>query len=200
MAIIYDLYKNPPKANPGNDKFLHARTVVIHTVESEELSEIIQGISTFSTADVKGVLKAVSDRLFACLSNSMNVHLEGIGTFSVSLKCRPVREKDEIRAPSIRFKDINFRPDVRLKKRFQHAKFERNENNSERHYFTSEQRLTQILDYIRREGSISQSIASRLNECSSLKTKDDLKHLVKTEQIRPLTCGKRTIYVIGNSL
>ena len=44
-----------------------------------------------------------------------NVELEGIGTFSVSLKSRPVMEKNEIRAESIHFKDVKFRSSKELR-------------------------------------------------------------------------------------
>ena len=50
-----------------------------------------------------------------------NVELEGIGTFSVSLKSRPVMEKNEVRAESIHFKDVKFRSskeDVYKRQRF----------------------------------------------------------------------------------
>jgi len=46
-----------------------------------------------------------------------NVELEGIGTFSVSLKSRPVMEKNEIRAESIHFKDVKFRSSKELRDR-----------------------------------------------------------------------------------
>ena len=92
MSIEYDLFANPPQE--GQEKpTLHARAINTETVHTDELAKMIEGMSTFTAADIKGAIKAIGDRMFYYLSNSQSVHLEGIGTFSVTLKCRPVENK-----------------------------------------------------------------------------------------------------------
>ena len=195
MSIQYDLFKNPPKADKEEkEPWLHARPVVIHTVRTEEMAHIIEGTSSFSSADVRGVLHAVSDRLYACLSNSQNVHLEGIGTFSVSLKSRPVQSKKDLRSPSVAFKDINFRPDPKMKARFRRAKIERRDSD-EKKVYTPNERQERILEYIEQHESINQTIASQLNQCSSAKTKKDLARLLAQRRIRSIACGRRQLYI-----
>lgn len=94
---------------------------------------MIESMSTFTTADIKGAIKAISDRLYFCLSNSQSVHLEGIGTFSVTLKCKQqVENKKDIRSASIEFKNVEFRADPELKKRFRGVRIERREGTSEK--------------------------------------------------------------------
>ena len=66
---------------------------------------------------MKGILQLFQDMMVDFLMFGYNVELEGIGTFSVSLKSRPVMEKNEIRAESIHFKDVKFRSSKELRDR-----------------------------------------------------------------------------------
>ena len=73
MSIEYDLFANPPQE--GQEKpTLHARAINTETVHTDELAKMIEGMSTFTAADIKGAIKAIGDRMFYYLSNS---HLRG---------------------------------------------------------------------------------------------------------------------------
>lgn len=194
MSILYDLYKNPPKSDKEEDQMLHARTVVIHTVRTEEMAHIIEGTTSFSSSDVKGVLQAISDRLFACLSNSQNVYLDGIGTFSVSLKSRPIHIKDQIRLPSVVFKNVNFRPCPEMKAKFRSTKIKRYEGEDKKDFSPAEREL-RILKYIEKHESINQTTACKLNQCSSQKTKKDLSQLLQQKRIKQIRNGKFYVYI-----
>lgn len=137
MSIEYDLFANPPQE--GQEKpTLHARAINTETVHTDELAKMIEGMSTFTAADIKGAIKAIGDRMFYYLSNSQSVHLEGIGTFSVTLKCRPVENKKDIRAASISFKNVEFRADPEMKNRFRGVRIERREGTSEKKVYTDD--------------------------------------------------------------
>ncbi|MCD8137305.1 MAG: hypothetical protein LUH01_15685 [Parabacteroides gordonii] len=114
MSIEYDLFANPPRDGESKPK-LHARAINLQTVGTDELAAMIEGMSTFTAADIKGAIKAISERLFFCLSNSQSVRLDGIGTFSVTLKCKPVETRKEIHAASISVKNVEFRAAPELK-------------------------------------------------------------------------------------
>ena len=134
MSIEYDLFANPPR-NGEEKPTLHARAINIQTVNTNELARMIESMSTFTTADIKGAIKAISDRLYFCLSNSQSVHLEGIGTFSVTLRCKQqVENKKDIRSASIEFKNVEFRADPELKKRFRGVRIERREKKLQCRY------------------------------------------------------------------
>ena len=194
MSIEYDLFANPPR--PGETKpTLHARAINIQTVDTNELARMIEGMSTFTSADIKGAIKAISERLFYCLSNSQSVHLDGIGTFSVTLKCRPVENKKDIRAASIAFKNVEFRADPELKKRFQGARIERREGTTERKAYNEDIRQKRILWYIKNYGTINQTVAADLNQCTRQKAKKDLEQLIEDNQIQKNWCGRRAFYI-----
>ena len=190
MSIEYDLFANPPR--PGETKpTLHARAINIQTVDTNELARMIEGMSTFTSADIKGAIKAISERLFYCLSNSQSVHLDGIGTFSVTLKCRPVENKKDIRAASIAFKNVEFRAAPELKKRFRGARIERREGTTERKAYNEDIRQKRILWYIKNYGTINQTVAADLNQCTRQKAKKDLEQLIEDNQIQKSWCGRR---------
>lgn len=152
-------------------------------------------MSTFTSADIKGAIKAISERLFYCLSNSQSVHLDGIGTFSVTLKCRPVENKKDIRAASIAFKNVEFRADPELKKRFRGARIERREGTTERKAYNEDIRQKRILWYIKNYGTINQTVAADLNQCTRQKAKKDLEQLIEDNQIQKNWCGRRAFYI-----
>ena len=198
MSIEYDLFANPPR--PGETKpTLHARAINIQTVETNELARMIEGMSTFTSADIKGAIKAISERLFYCLSNSQSVHLDGIGTFSVTLKCRPVENKKDIRAASIAFKNVEFRAAPELKKRFRGARIERREGTTERKAYNEDIRQKRILWYIKNYGTINQTVAADLNQCTRQKAKKDLEQLIEDNQIQKSWCGRRAFYIRRSS-
>lgn len=195
MSIEYDLFTNPLRE--GEEKpTLHARAINIQTVNTDKLAETIEGMSTFTVADIKGAIKAIGERLCFFLSNSQSVHLEGIGTFSVTLKCKQqVVNKKDIRSASIEFKNVEFRADPELKKRLRNARIERREGTSNKKSYNSDIRQKRILWYIKNYGSINQSVAASLNQCTRQKAKADLEQLLEDNQIQKNWCGKRAFYV-----
>lgn len=194
MSIEYDLFANPPK--DGSKKpTLHARAINTQTVHTDELAKMIEGMSTFTTADIKGAIKAIGERLFYCLSNSQSVHLDGIGTFSVTLKCRPVENKKDIRSASISFKNVEFRAEPELKHRLSAVKIERREGTTEKKAYNDDIRQKRILWYIKEHGTINLTVAADLNRCTRQKTKKDLEQLLEDHQIQKSWCGKRAFYI-----
>ena len=194
MSIEYDLFANPPRKGETKPT-LHARAINIQTVDTNELARMIEGMSTFTSADIKGAVKAIGERLFFCLSNSQSVHLEGIGTFSVTLKCRPIENKKDIRAASISFKNVEFRADPELKKYLRGARIERREGTTERKVYSEDIRQKRILWYIKNYGTINQTVAADINQCTRQKAKKDLEQLMEDNQIQKNWCGRRAFYI-----
>ena len=119
MSANYKLVRNP-NPNPeesGKSLPLHPRLVSCGTIHTDEFISRAKSRSSFSPADMKGILQLFQDMMVDFLMFGYNVELEGIGTFSVSLKSRPVMEKNEIRAESIHFKDVKFRSSKELRDR-----------------------------------------------------------------------------------
>lgn len=115
MYVDYDFYQNPIPANSNRKPRLHARVVSKKTASTKELAKEIQDCTTMSEADVNGVLTALRQAITRHLRNGEKVHIEGIGYFELTLSCPPVRRPNDIRAESVRFKSVAFRPDREFK-------------------------------------------------------------------------------------
>ena len=125
MAVQYDFYKNPsPKENEGQTCY-HARVVPYGTTDTVALAERIHSRCTVTPADVKAVLTSLSDVVIDELKAGNRVHIDGLGYLQITLECPTVQSPKEVRAESIRFKSIAFRPEAELKKRLCTTKFER---------------------------------------------------------------------------
>ncbi|MCC8198622.1 MAG: HU family DNA-binding protein [Tannerellaceae bacterium] len=195
MSIKYDLFENPPRAGKKEEGWLHARPVIQGTLRTERLIRSISESCTLTGADVKGVLESLSERLCYGLSNSYNVYLEGIGTFSVTLKSKPVKDKKEIRSASVEFKNVEFRPDPRLKRKLQLADMSRVAPKEKRATFEGKERRERLWGYILTHHSINVTTAMAINHANHKKTKEDLLFLVEKGLVKELHHGNAKIYI-----
>lgn len=125
MSIQYRL--TPMRDNISEDpkKGFYAQVVTRGTVDTRELCKEIAGKCSLSVADMKAAIEALAEAIEDKLQEGYNVSIDELGTFSVSAESRTVQAADEIRSQSVKVKNINFRPSVRLKKTLKNSKFER---------------------------------------------------------------------------
>lgn len=141
MPIKFDLYTNPEKEGITTSR-LHAKVITNGVVTTRNLSESINQKCTLTAADVRAVLAALNTELYNALSNGYIVHLEGIGRFSLSLKCAPDVNPEYVNASDISVKGIRFTPDKELSEMFETVRFEHEADDS-RHSGNME--LTEII-------------------------------------------------------
>lgn len=139
MPVNYDFYKNPKLADKDEKTHLHARVVPKGTVSSDELAEEIHDRSTLSTADITATLVALADTTAEKLRDSQRVYIKGIGYLQMTLQCPPVESESEIRAESVRFKSVAFRPDAQLKERLSTTHFVRQADKSHSKNYSTEE-------------------------------------------------------------
>lgn len=118
MPLKYDFYKNPPSQKEPEVEYLHPRVVPFETLQTESLARLVHDRCTATTADVKLVLDALSQVMIQELKMGNRIHIDGFGYFMLTLACDPIKTDKEIRAESIRFKSIAFRPEAKLKRAF----------------------------------------------------------------------------------
>lgn len=125
MSIQYRL--TPMRDNISKDpkQGFYAQVVTKGTIDTKELCKIISDKCTLSVADMKAAIEALAQTIEDSLQDGYNVSIDELGTFSVSAESRTVQEQDDIRGQSVKVKNINFRPSVRLKSSMKIAKFER---------------------------------------------------------------------------
>ena len=139
MPVNYDFYKNPKLADKDEKTHLHARVVPKGTVSSDDLAEEIHDRSTLSTADITATLVALADITAEKLRDGQRVYIKGIGYLQMTLQCPPVESESEIRAESVRFKSVAFRPDSQLKERLSTTHFVRQADKSHSKNYSTEE-------------------------------------------------------------
>lgn len=177
------MFKNPGKEGEEEKATLHARLVNQRIIHTEELAEDISDACSFNTADVKGMLEALKRRLAFHLKYGAVVELEGIGTFSVSLKCPPLTEEKDIKPKHVRFSKVVFRCSKELRSGLKYMEIERSDGGSRLKVLPSDKRKANILRYLQQNETISSSYCRGLNGCSKYMALKDLDELRKEGKI-----------------
>ena len=117
MSTYYDLYETPDPSGEGKKKPLHARVRPKGTITAKEFQERVMKEQHMPHAMIVGIMQAISNALGDWLAEGFNVELDELGFFSATLKCtRPAMQKKDIRAESVRFETVKFRPSKAFKK------------------------------------------------------------------------------------
>ena len=124
MAAKYDLFPTPMRKDETEMKY-HARLVTDGKLTTKEIARKIAGRCTIKESDVMGVFIALEDVLRSSLGEGKIVQLDGIGSFRISAKSPTVKDKHEIRAESIKFKNIVYTPEKQLLRKLSGTRFER---------------------------------------------------------------------------
>lgn len=125
MPAKYDFYKNPSLQGDDKGTRYHARIVGGKTLSTEQLAHIIQSRCSLAAADVHAALTALAEVIREELQDGNQIHLEKIGYLKATVSCPDIQSTHEIRAESLRFKSIAFRPDAALKHELKTMSFER---------------------------------------------------------------------------
>lgn len=117
MAILYDWYKTPqPQASQGEDVKVHPRIHFNGSVDTRQISEMIQQSCSLTKADVAAALAALSEIMGRELADGKLVHLCGLGYFYPTLTTtQPVRAADKGKGSKVVLKSIRFVADKQLK-------------------------------------------------------------------------------------
>lgn len=139
MPAKYDFYKNPSAGEDGNETRYHARIVGGKTLSTEELAGIIHTRCSLTTSDVYGALTALAEVIVEELKEGNQIHLDKIGYLKATVTCPQIQSSHEIRAESLRFKSVAFRPEASLKQALKTMAFERVQQKRHSSEWTNEE-------------------------------------------------------------
>ena len=196
MCAKYTFYKNPPDRETGETGSLYAKIVSGGKVTTNQLAEEIAGKSTFTSGDVKGVIKALSEQLYYHLSEGEAVEIDDVGNFSVTLKTpKGITDPKQIRAESISFNNVVYRASPDLKHKLKVIPLVR-AVLPKRKDLAEEERLQRILAKLETKQLISSSDCMSFNQCSRYQALKDLKNLHEQGKLLRLGRGKQKYYVL----
>ena len=116
MKAKYDFRVMPNLLGKEEEQGLYPQLVTSGTITLKDLMERASRHTGFSPAEVVGMVTFLEEALVEYLSQGYHVKLGDIGTFSASLTSRKVMNKEEIRAKSVHFRNVNFKADKKLRK------------------------------------------------------------------------------------
>lgn len=115
MSAQYDLYETPDIKQTGEKQPLHPRIVPKGTIGQDEFLDRVHKFTGISRSLLAGAMQSFQNELKDLLANGWIVELGEIGYFSVSLQGPPVMHKKDVRAQSIKLKNINYLPTKQFK-------------------------------------------------------------------------------------
>ena len=116
MSAQYDLYETPDIKQTGEKQPLHPRIVPKGTIGQDEFLDRVHKFTGISRRLLAGAMQSFQNELKDLLANGWIVELGEIGYFSVSLQGPPVMHKKDVRAQSIKLKNINYLPTKQFKR------------------------------------------------------------------------------------
>ena len=116
MSTQYDLYETPDIKQTGEKQPLHPRIVPKGTIGQDEFLDRVHKFTGISRSLLAGAMQSFQNELKDLLANGWIVELGEIGYFSVSLQGPPVMHKKDVRAQSIKLKNINYLPTKQFKR------------------------------------------------------------------------------------
>lgn len=125
MSIPYRLTPMKDNISKNPRSGYYAQVVTKGTIDTTSLCREIASGCTLTVADLRAAIEAISSSVANCLMDGYNVYIDGLGTFSLSAESKVVDKEDELRAPSVKVKSINFRSAVSLKKTVMNSSFEK---------------------------------------------------------------------------
>lgn len=195
MAIKFDLYENPDIEGIAVPKF-HARVITKDVITTKNLRESINKKCTVAPADVAAVLTALSQEMCEALSNGYSVHLDGLGHFSLGLKCSSDVNPKHVLSSDISIKNVRFIPEKDFSEKLKLATFERSVERS-RHSdrLDDEEIIERVNDYFKQATIMRRPDFEKITGFTKSKSLRVLKQLLKMDVISNIGTDRQPIYV-----
>ena len=176
---------------------LHAKVITKDVVTTREIREAIHKKCTASPADVAAVITALNDELYEKLSDGYTVHLDGIGYFSLSLKCAPDINPRYIKDDDVQVRSIKFTPDKDLINRFRNVCLEREVDDAHHSAKLDEKEMKQkLVEYFKTHAFLQRRDFERITGFNSSKATRVIRELVKEGMLKNAGTKYHPVYVM----
>ena len=200
MTAYYDFYKNPKPENSKKDTCYHARIVTNGTVSTNNLIRNIHSRCTLTSGDIRAVLISLSEVIVEELQEGRRVNIEGLGYLQMTLECPDIKSPKEIRAESVRFKSVAFRPEIELKNKLRFTPFERINHKSHSNERTEKEIDELLLQHFREHETLNRLEFQRLCSFTASTAKRRLRELRTAGKIKNIAHPQHPLYKAGEAL
>jgi len=180
MSTYYDLYETPDPSGEGKKKPLHARVRSKGTITAKEFQERMVKEQHMPHAMIVGIMQAISNALGDWLADG---------------------NKKDIRAESVRFETVKFRPSKTFKKyvRYQmHLERLDKKMTTKKPAVAPEKRKEMMLKFLEANVCITRAEYSRLTNITDRRASCDLQEYLAEGIIRKRGGGRSVVYIKRN--
>lgn len=115
MSIHYKLYQKPqPGVAGGGVKKWYANAVLNEELTVDDLVKKIEKFSSFSEADIRGIIVAVENVIKEEITKGKIIRLDVLGSFYPSLSTDGVENEEDFTAENIKSVKAIYRPGKRI--------------------------------------------------------------------------------------
>lgn len=197
MGANYDLFENPPqKGGSGKVKY-HARIVSNGTKTTREIINETSDRCGLSPGVLAGALEEVANVLADYLAYGYLVELDGLGTFSITLKCPPLEKGQRIHAQSVSFGDVHLRAGKKLKARINRRIVLTRSSDKRPVPLPAEQREQRLRDFLQTHRFINRRQYMSLASCTRSKALADLNGYIEQGLLVREGVGPQVIYFLA---
>ncbi|MCD8265423.1 MAG: HU family DNA-binding protein [Tannerellaceae bacterium] len=195
MSINYSLYPIPtPIGKEEKEAYYYARTSISGTKGTEDLCEAISHATSFISGDVKGVIDALGDYISKFLESGYNVNLDGLGNFSLTLKCTNDINEAGKQITHTSIDGVRFRMSPKFKRKINRIKLKHVKRRIE-DAFPQEERKARALLHLENSYSLSTVEYQQMNQCTKYRALADLKEMAEEGSILKIGRGRTTMYI-----
>lgn len=157
MTAKYDFKTSPDIQGDKEQATLYPQLVVSGTKDLTDLAKEIARRSTIKEGTVMGLFCDLENIIANYLADGYNVKLGELGTLSATLTCRKVADKREIRAASVHFDNVKFKPtrqfrkEIRAKGELERAEYGFRVSSSQ---YSEEERFALLTVYLKEHSVI----------------------------------------------
>ncbi len=116
MALYYYKTKKTLWVKGEKKEKYVARQRVQGTLTEDDIAEELTKALSMEAPEVLLAMDELTDQIIKAMLRGQTIKVEGLGTFTPSLKTKSSDAPEEVNADAIQRVNINFRPDVKLKR------------------------------------------------------------------------------------
>lgn len=197
MPAKYYLKENPGSRENDEKQPLHPRLLHHGTISTESLIKEIAEESTYTEADLEGMIAAISRKMCKHLSEGYRVELGQLGYFSAKLTARPVTDQKEIRSYSVFFDNVNFRASRWFRKNIG-GEVERAKPSEIRASanLSDKELKTRLVNYLKENEFITRIKYTNLTGRLKKKALEDLRRFEQEGVIRSIGYGNKLMFAL----
>lgn len=182
MSIEFDFYNTPSPEGIINEEKerYHARVVPKQTLDSEDIVKRIHERCTLSNGDILAVLSELHEVVKESLLDGNNIHLNGLGVYSLTLEAPKDASPTTTHAQNIKVKRIDFRADRKLRNEIiSEARFTRSQVKNHSAHISIYDIDERLIDYFEEHSYITRQRFQQLCELTKNTALRHLKRLVE---------------------